>query len=232
MLFRLKISAGFRSSNRAKRVNGNLFGLNKSMLPAAFIFIFSFHVKAQDLNVYFTQTEIKKANTAVKESYLNATEKEVYKILNLARSCPDKFLKFFYAYAKEHGLTQLASGKYYPSLTKTLKEMKPVKVLHPDRKMYELAQCWAMEAGHRGITGHDRKKCKDGYFAECCTYGRTTAVEIVMSFLIDEGVSSLGHRKICLSSEYEVVGIAQQDHSTYGTNTVLDFTYKNEYAAR
>lgn len=232
MLFRLKIGAGFRSSNRVKRVNGNLFGLNKSILPTAFIFIFIFCGRAQDLNLFFTASEIKRSNTASKENYLNSTEKEVYKVLNLSRMYPEKFLKFFYAYANEHGITKLASGKYYPSLTKTLKEMKPVRPLYPDKKMYELALCWAKEAGERGIIGHDRKQCRDGYFAECCTYGRTTAIEIVMSFLIDEGVSSLGHRKICLSNEYEVVGISQQDHSTYGTNTVLDFTYRKDYAAR
>lgn len=232
MFFMLKIGAGFRSSNWVKRVNGNIFGLIKSTLPAAFIFLSVFLSQAQELNLYFTGAEIKRSNTAVKENYLNSTEKEVYKVLNLARMYPDKFLKFFYAYAAEHGLTKLASGKYYPSLTKTLKEMKAVKPLFPDKKMYELALCWAKEAGEKGITGHERRNCRDGYFAECCTYGRTTAIEIVMSFLIDEGVSSLGHRKICLSNEYEVVGVAQQDHSTYGTNTVLDFTYRKDYATR
>jgi uncharacterized protein YkwD len=53
-----------------------------------------------------------------------------------------------------------------------------------------------------------------------------------MSLLIDEGVKSLGHRRICLSARYTAVGISTQAHSDYGTNTVMDFTFDDGYAQK
>lgn len=195
-----------------------------------YIILFSFFASAQDIKDHFSSSEIKKANTAVSTRYLDETEKGVYMVLNLARLYPAKFLGFYKEYIKENygDFSITARNSYYKTLWKDLSVMKPVGALYPDKNMYELAKCWALESGKKGVIGHNRKNCPSGFYAECCTYGNDTPVEIVMSFLIDDGVQSLGHRRICLSSSYSVVGVSKQAHKTYGTNTVLDFTYTNE----
>jgi uncharacterized protein YkwD len=58
---------------------------------------------------------------------------------------------------------------------------------------------------------------------ECCYYGVEDAFDIIVDLLIDQGVSSLGHRKICLSPSYTELGVSIQPHKTYSSNTVLDF---------
>ena len=51
-----------------------------------------------------------------------------------------------------------------------------------------------------------------------------SGLEIVIQLLIDQGVSSLGHRYICLGT-YARVGVSIKPHKSYGTNCVLDFGY-------
>lgn len=186
-----------------------------------------------EIKKYFTVSEIKKANTALKATYLTQTERDVFMVLNLARLFPKKFLVFYTAYAKDNaGSDVLKTNPYYTSLTKTLQKMKPTHAFLPNAKMWQLAKCWAIEAGEGGIVGHNRTQCKEGYSAECCTYGNRTAVEIVMSFLIDKDVESLGHREACLSEGYNQIGVSQQAHKTWRTNTVIDFTHKNDLASK
>ena len=50
------------------------------------------------------------------------------------------------------------------------------------------------------------------------------ALSILMALLIDQNVSSLGHRFLCLS-EYGRLGVSIQPHTGYGYNAVLYFYY-------
>jgi len=204
-----------------------------SMLVLALVLInFSAYSFIQP-SKYFTSIEIKKANTAINTKYLTVTEKEIFLYVNLARMYPKKFLKMYHDYADLYeGKGKLQTNYYFKTLTKELQTLKPVPALWPDKQMYETAKCWATEAGKAGVTGHNRKNCKKSYYAECCSYGSDTALDIIMALLIDEDVKSLGHRKICLSSSYALVGISKQPHSYWRTNTVLDFTYKNSVASK
>ena len=53
------------------------------------------------------------------------------------------------------------------------------------------------------------------------TLGEMEPLEIVLSLLIDEGVPSLGHRKILLGN-YSQIGLSIKPHKKYETNTVID----------
>jgi hypothetical protein len=207
------------------KVKGIQVGLSK-IVPAALLFC-SLNSYSQEIENYFSEVELAKANTAENEKYMSVTERASFKVLNLARMYPKKFLKYYYAYAKAEGkdIHYLRGNYFYKTLEDKLRTMTPVAALYPDKNMFELAHCWAVEAGTAGITGHNRKNCKGGYYAECCTYGRDNAVDIVMSFLIDENVKSLGHRSICLDPSYGSLGISKQDHKVWGSNTVFDLTY-------
>jgi uncharacterized protein YkwD len=156
------------------------------------------------------------ANSALNEDYLTGEEKKMYYFLNLVRMNPKLFADTY--------LSQLhySKDKYESSLFSELQNLKPLPVLKPNRKLYESAKCHATESGERGYVGHTRNKCAKYFMGECCQYGLSDALEIITSLLIDQGVSSLGHRKICLGN-YTELGVSIQPHKSYGVNTVLDF---------
>jgi uncharacterized protein YkwD len=163
-----------------------------------------------------------KCNTAVNANYLTPDEKEVIYILNLARANPELFSN---TVIKKYPATHSA---YYTSLFNDITKLKPLKLLYPDSLCYAGAFCHAVNAGAEGYVGHTRSNedCnrKWYYNGECCDYGNNNPLDIIMSLLIDEGVASLGHRKICLSP-YNKIGVSIQPHKLYRYNSVLDFHY-------
>ncbi|MEI6900319.1 MAG: CAP domain-containing protein [Bacteroidota bacterium] len=161
--------------------------------------------------------EIKQANTADSVTYLSQSEKELYYYLNLVRIAPQKFAKL---YLKD---LQGSKDPYKSSLLRELRTLKPMKALSPERKLFNSAKCHAVESGKRGYTGHNRFKCEEYFSGECCSYGLGNAKEIIISLLVDQGVSSLGHRKICLDQYYSRLGASIQPHKSWGVNAVLDF---------
>jgi uncharacterized protein YkwD len=92
--------------------------------------------------------------------------------------------------------------------------------------------------GEKGKVGHTssngttfenriRKKVKSGMIAENCDYGYSEPLDIVMSLLIDDGITNLGHRKNILNPSLNYVGIAIEKHKTYRTTCVMDFAGTN-----
>lgn len=168
-------------------------------------------------------------NTAATIKYMSASEKEVIYILNMARMNPELFAKTVVKqYPDKAGQQYLSRNKYYKSLLGSMSSMKMINLLYPDSACYVSASCHAISAGQSSYIGHDRKtkdcRQKEYYSGECCDYGRDKPIDIVMSLLIDEGVSSLGHRKICLGN-YKKLAVSIQPHKKYRTNAVLDFAY-------
>jgi uncharacterized protein YkwD len=156
------------------------------------------------------------ANSAKNEDYLSEVEKEVYYYLNLVRMNPKLFADTYLKDMKN------SADNYKSSLYAELQKLKPLPVLMPDRKLYESARCHAMESGKRGFVGHKRFKCDEYYMGECIYYGETDALGIVTALLVDEGVESLGHRRIFLDNFTEM-GVSIQPHKTFIKNCVLDF---------
>lgn len=156
------------------------------------------------------------ANSALNEDYLTGEEKNMFYFLNLARMNPKLFADTYLSHLRN------SRNKYERSLFLDLQNLKPMPVLKPDRKLYESAKCHATESGKSGYVGHKRNKCAKYFMGECCQYGLSDALEIITSLLIDQGVSSLGHRKICLGN-YTELGVSIQPHKSYGVNAVLDF---------
>ncbi len=168
------------------------------------------------------------AYTAQNTDYLTENEKLVYYYLNLARLNPSLFAEtFLVKYKKWNSHEDLSLLNYYTgSLYRTMKAMKPVGVLVPQKELFESAKCHAVSSGKVGYVGHTRLpnfNCKSKFAGECCSYGQFDALAIVMQLLIDSGVQSLGHRKICLDAKYKTIGVSVQPHKTYRFNSVLDF---------
>lgn len=171
-----------------------------------------------------------KCNTAANASYLSSDEKEIIYILNLIRTNPVLFCNtVLKKYPAASGKGYLTDDKfYYQSLVNTLAKMQPINILTPDKACFESAKSHALSSGINGYVGHKRitvgSENKKTYNGECCDYGNSDPLEIVLSLLIDEGVPSLGHRNLILNS-YNKVGVSIKPHKKYGTNAVIDFLY-------
>ena len=181
-------------------------------------------IKSQDVTTpsqsieypQWNDPKYQEANSGKNEDYLTDKEKMVYYYLNLVRMNPKLFSDTYLNHLKN------SKDYYESSLYKELRRIKPLPILKPNRKLFESAQCHAIESGKSGYTGHNRKKCKQYFKGECCYYGESDALEIITRLLIDKSVKSLAHRKICLG-DYSELGVSIQQHKTYGENAVLDF---------
>lgn len=181
----------------------------------------------QAFSQLWSKGERDEASTAARINALSEEEKNVFTYLNLARMYPKRFAQN--ELRKYLGEDRYKNPKelnfYESSLKKTLLEMSPLPPLIFSRQMYELAKCFSNESKLLGTVGHDRSNCKGGYLGECCSYGRGSGWSIVLQLLVDEGVESLGHRKICLDKSYIGLGVSINEHPIYGKCCVLDFCY-------
>ncbi len=173
----------------------------------------------------WTAAQLKAANTAKDIKYLNETEKEAIRYINLARLYPQLFVDY-----ELEGYTgpvnfpgSLKNSGYKKSLIKQLRTRKPVNALQFDKSMYNLSSCFAKESGRGGWVTHKRKSCPYGYLGECCSYGMTTGKDVGMQWLIDDWIADLGHRVNCLNGDYSGIGISIESHKKYRTCAVADF---------
>ena len=161
--------------------------------------------------------------TPVAFAVLLPIEKDVIALINEVRVDPKRFKKKYLA-----NLPGIKKDRYYRSLLTTLDSMKPMAPLKDSKYLNATAQHHATDMGKHGIVGHfysDRKMITDVFdVAECCDYGNTTAIDIVRSLLIDQGVKSLGHRKELLLREATFIGVSyKKHHSVYKYCMVLHF---------
>ena len=175
----------------------------------------------------WTSNQIEKANTAKDVAYLTTVEKECVMYINLCRLYPKDFLKYEVVnyYGTEKYGNYVKYSTYRQSLINLLNFMQPVDALYFDNEAYKNAKCFAIEQGKAGTTGHTRINCKDGNYAECCSYGMDTGKDIVLQLLIDDDVPSLGHRINCLNKAYTKIGVSVQNHVKWDTCAVLDMIW-------
>ena len=187
----------------------------------------TFNVNAQQLSA----AQLEKANTAKEVKELTFEEKQIIMYLNLARMYPKDYKQiefhrksaFWSNYRPWMGFLGKIDSSYVKSLLKTLETMKPVNPVYYNSEMYALAKCFSKEQYESGKIGHERKKCKYGFSAECISYGEITGLEIINQLLVDHGVQDLGHREICLADGYKYIGVKTNKHKNYDFFAILDF---------
>ncbi len=182
-------------------------------------------VNAQD----WTIEQISKANTANDIPYLSNVEKDAIKYINLCRLYPEDFLfneLITYLGTKRYGF-DLENSEYRKSLMVLLRTMKPVHVLNFDIDAYNNAKCFAKEQGEAGTLGHERINCPMGNYAECCSYGMDTGLDIAMQWLIDDNIASLGHRNNCLNGDYSKIGLSVNFHKIWHTCAIADMIWES-----
>jgi len=183
----------------------------------------------------FSDDEMNRAYTTLGSvHYLTENEKKVIYFCNLARLNGKVFAQNIIApYAEKIRETQ---NSYVTSLMADLQNLPAnLHVYRPSESLSKVAKIHAEDMGRVGGVGHDssdgtpcftriKKYNKGGAQAENCSYGIQDPLDIVIDLLIDEGVSSKGHRKNILSSAYLFIGTGIASHKTYGTNCVMDFS--------
>ncbi len=189
-----------------------------------------------------------KLNTAANVRYLSQFEKEVILEINRFRSDPAKYAANYIAPLSGHYKNKLLD---YPGDDKTiqtregvkalyecvneLKKATPKPIMYPSSALTKAAtdhrkdQSETGKTGHTGSDGSTLKERIERYgtwqerISENIAYGNTSARQIVVFLLIDDGVKSRGHRKNLLNPDLKKVGVSFGKHPVYGTMCVTDF---------
>jgi len=168
--------------------------------------------------------QLKKANTAADEYRLNEAEKKVILYINLCRLYPAAFAENeLKAYEGVPGVEDKNFKTYKASLATDLATRQPAKALNPDELLYDDAQCYGREISTNERKPHQRIDCLKRGYAECIYYGSGDGKHIAMQWLIDSGIESLGHRRICLLPVHHKIGIKVNTHYEYGHCAVAEF---------
>lgn len=166
--------------------------------------------------------------------------------LNLVRSNPRKYADFL----RQH-LAGMRDGVYQDDAGRNiatkegssavreaiaaLEAASPVTPLQNSALLAKAAADHAGDLGRSGGYGHtgsdgstpEQRIMRHGQWQKTCaeniTYGIGSARAIVMALIIDDGVSSRGHRKNILHPDFGVVGTACANHSGRSPVCVMDF---------
>jgi len=191
-------------------------------------------------------------NTGENINYLSSFEKDVLLIINMVRTNPKKFAELYIKplinnfngkvmtdYDGNQVLT-FEGNKAVKEAYSTLVKTKPVNKLLPSSGLTKASVELAVDQSTTGNTGHvgsdgsslnDRiKKYTDvkGLRGENIAYGENNALMVVVSLLIDDGISSRGHRINLLNPLYNYAGIAFNTHPEYEYLCVIKFAERIE----
>lgn len=190
-------------------------------------------------------------NTAKNVPYLTEQEKAVIFEMNKARTNPKRYatevvaamkLRFTDSesnliYLKNDG-SRIMTAEGVKVIDECIAEMnrtKPLGLLYPSQGLSKASRDHAREQAKSGATGHnsgsgaspwdrmDRYGRRVGFAGENLDYGNKEGVDVVLSLLIDDGVTSRGHRHNILSANFGMAGVAIATHPQYGHMCVIDY---------
>jgi uncharacterized protein YkwD len=115
-----------------------------------------------------------------------------------------------------------------------LQTARPVQPLMVSRGMSRAAadHCAEQASGGFGHEGRDRSHSWDriaryGNFSGSCgeniSYGKSSARDVVLALIIDDGLPARKHRKNIFSSSFNYAGAAFGRHARFGTMCSMDF---------
>lgn len=116
-----------------------------------------------------------------------------------------------------------------------LQRARPAPALAWSQGISSAALSHALDVGPRGGSGHKgshgetpwarmaRFGSWQGYAGENIDYGHCDARSIVISLIVDNGVSNRLHRANLFNRKFHVTGIAVAPHATSGSMCVMDF---------
>ena len=186
-------------------------------------------------------------NTAANATYLTPLEKEVIYEINLFRSDPAEYskkyiepLKPYYDkkilnYPGDKPIRTVEGVRALNECVLELKRMSARPMLYPNQKLTLSARDHQHDQAKSGKTGHigsdrsDMRQRIERYgkwqvrIGENIAYGNTSARQIVIFLLIDDGVKNRGHRTTLLNHDFKLAGVACGTHPIYESMCVIDF---------
>jgi hypothetical protein len=191
--------------------------------------------------------DISVLDTGRNADYLTETEKDVLLLMNAVRTDPALFGSLYVTeyrsnyngrYLQFPGEITIMTNegiRAVDELLRYLQNASSMQVLQPSRGMSRAAADHVADQGPSGRTGHtgndgssmsariNRYGRWQSGAGENISYGYATAMKIVMQLLVDDGVSSRGHRKNIMNGSFNAAGIAVGSHAAYGYMCVIDF---------
>jgi uncharacterized protein YkwD len=151
---------------------------------------------------------------------------QVLEELNFARTQPQQYAQIVASRSDS------AAGREAVSF---LRRARPLPPLSWSQGISQAALSHALDVGPRGGSGHRgaggetpwKRMARfgqwEGYAGENIDYGHSDPRSIVVSLIVDNGVSSRLHRTNIFSRNFRVTGIAIAPHANAGTMCVMDF---------
>jgi uncharacterized protein YkwD len=178
--------------------------------------------------------------------FLSPLENGVVYEINMARTAPKKYASLLEQYRKYYDKKLVRLPGETPILTKEgvgaaveairfLNSVKPLYPLFPSKGMSMGARDHVKDQGSSGATQHkggdgshaservNRYGTWEKTIAENIAYGSDKARNLVMYLIIDDGVSSRGHRKNIFNPDFRVIGVAYGHHPAYRMVCVITF---------
>jgi uncharacterized protein YkwD len=195
--------------------------------------------------------DIDALDTAKDADYLTGIEKDVVLETNMARSDPKKYaelyiqpkLQYFkgkrYAEPGQAFVSTVEGTTVVEECVAEMSKMEPVGILTPEKGLSLSAKDHAIDQGKTGETGHVGSDKSDPFdrieryadslstAGENIAYGPTTGHDIVVQFLIDDGVPDRSHRVNLLKSDFTQAGIAFGTHPKF--RAMCAITYAADY---
>ncbi|HLP12490.1 MAG TPA: CAP domain-containing protein [Flavobacteriales bacterium] len=172
-----------------------------------------------------SKVDFEKLNTAKKVTWMNAQEKRMVLEINFARAYPKVYAQIISQHlANESGSSGLAKDVYEAGmeLIDELNTMSPRSILVPQECVYKAAKKHAADCERRKImdhTGSDGSDPWDRILKECSSLktgnenlagaGGNNPRNPVINLLLDDGISSRGHRYNMLDEKWVYVGVSQ-----------------------
>jgi uncharacterized protein YkwD len=189
---------------------------------------FSSGCDTKKIEVVFTdkldtsKVDFTKINTGKGVSYLNEMDAMMIREINFVRHYPQIYAVIIQQYLVEESKTWGVKKAEYDAameLISELKNLQPLSILKPFECVYKAAKIHALDCKSRGFTDHtgsddsspfDRieKQCKNMNGNENIVGGalQKGVRAMVISLLIDSGISSRGHRYNILNPDWKYVG--------------------------
>jgi uncharacterized protein YkwD len=165
--------------------------------------------------------------------YAGGTSAQILDEINFARTQPQQYAAIVATRAEQYSN---AEGSRAVHEAIAFLQKTPARApLSWSRGIGQAALGHALEVGARGGSGHVNARGEtpwtrmarfgqwQGYAGENIDYGHADARSIVISLIVDSGVSSRMHRTNLFNHAFRVAGIGVGPHATSGTICVMDF---------
>lgn len=186
-------------------------------------------------------------DTTAHAEYLKEIERQVIIEINMMRNDPPEYARRYlvpirkYYHNKilrfpgEIGISTVEGLRALDECIKELQTNKSLLPLSPKKGLVLAARDHANDLAKTGKTDHtgsDGSTIRDRLnrygrwqisIGENIAYGHEDARKIVTSLLIDDGVSSRGHRRNLLNGTFKFVGVAVGQHRGHRYMCVIDF---------